>query len=82
MNSDDALREFVTTRGRSLMRSAYLLTGDDHLAEDLLQATLIKVAGRWWRLRALGPELADLLSDTEVVPATAQTTSQATGGTR
>jgi RNA polymerase sigma-70 factor (sigma-E family) len=29
---------------------AYLLTGDVHLAEDLVQATLARVAGRWERI--------------------------------
>lgn len=33
------------------MRTAFLLTGDRHLAEDLLQDVLTKVADRWWRIR-------------------------------
>ncbi len=44
--------EFVAARGRALMRTAYLLTGDSHLAEDLLQTALSKVASRWWRIRS------------------------------
>ncbi|GAB3431471.1 SigE family RNA polymerase sigma factor [Flindersiella endophytica] len=51
MDRDNAFREFVAARGRSLMRTAYLLTGDRHQAEDLLQDVLIKVADRWWRIR-------------------------------
>jgi RNA polymerase sigma-70 factor (sigma-E family) len=51
MDRDDAFREFVAARERSLMRSAYVLTGDRHLAEDLLQSALAKVASRWWRIR-------------------------------
>jgi RNA polymerase sigma-70 factor (sigma-E family) len=33
---------------------AYLLTGDRHAAEDLVQATLIRVAARWARVSAAG----------------------------
>lgn len=34
-----------------LLRSAYLMTGDLHRAEDLVQDALVKVALRWSRLR-------------------------------
>lgn len=44
--------EFVTARTPSLMRLAYVLTGDRHGAEDLLQSALIKSAGRWRHIRA------------------------------
>ncbi|RQX21343.1 SigE family RNA polymerase sigma factor [Micromonospora ureilytica] len=37
-----------------LSRVAYLLTGSHHDAEDLLQAALVKVAGRWKRISAVG----------------------------
>jgi|SRR3569833_1425694 len=41
-------REFVEARSPALMRMAFLLTGgDQHAAEDLLQAALTKVAARW-----------------------------------
>ncbi|GAA0941413.1 SigE family RNA polymerase sigma factor [Nonomuraea longicatena] len=43
-------RDFVLARQQALMRTAYLLTGDPHLAEDLLQTVLVKVAGKWGRL--------------------------------
>lgn len=46
----EAFREFVDARGRSLIRCAYLLTRDHHLAEDLLQNVLTRVALRWWRI--------------------------------
>jgi RNA polymerase sigma-70 factor (sigma-E family) len=52
VDRDDAFREFVAARGRALMRTAYLLTGDSHLAEDLLQTALGKVASRWWRIQS------------------------------
>jgi RNA polymerase sigma-70 factor (sigma-E family) len=38
---------WVQARGAALARSAYLLTGDAHLAEDLLQETLTRVAQKW-----------------------------------
>jgi RNA polymerase sigma-70 factor (sigma-E family) len=38
---------WVLARRRALARSAYLLTGDVHLAEDLVQDTLARVADRW-----------------------------------
>jgi RNA polymerase sigma-70 factor (sigma-E family) len=50
----EGFREFVAARGQALTRAAYLLTGDQHLAEDLLQNVLSRVAGRWERLRAKG----------------------------
>lgn len=45
---DDALREFIAARRGPLLRSAFLLCGDVHEAEDLVQSTLVKVvlAGR------------------------------------
>ena len=44
---------FVETRHASLFRTAYLLTGDYHEAQDLLQTALLKVCGRWSRVSAL-----------------------------
>ena len=43
--------EYVVARGGALLRFAYLLTGDHHLAEDMLQEALAKVHGRWSHLR-------------------------------
>ncbi|GAA3128141.1 SigE family RNA polymerase sigma factor [Streptosporangium carneum] len=57
MDSHDGFREFVLARQQALMRTAYLLTGDAHLAEDLLQSVLIKVVGQWPKLsRGGNPE--------------------------
>ena len=42
--------EFVAARSRSLLRTAYLLTGDQHLAEDLLQTSLTKAWFAWKRI--------------------------------
>jgi len=47
--------EFVVARSAALSRTAYLLTGDHQLAEDLLQVALTRVAVRWPRLRAEAP---------------------------
>jgi RNA polymerase sigma-70 factor (sigma-E family) len=45
---------WVHARSGALARSAYLLTGDVHLAEDLLQDTLVRVADRWRRVSRSG----------------------------
>ena len=47
---DPAFLEFVRSRSAALLRSAYLLTGDRHLAEDLVQTALAKTALRWQRI--------------------------------
>ncbi|GAA5069224.1 RNA polymerase sigma-70 factor (sigma-E family) [Thermocatellispora tengchongensis] len=54
MDRYQGFREFVGARQQSLMRSAYLLTGDAHLAEDLLQNVLVKVARHWPKLAGGG----------------------------
>lgn len=46
-----AYEEFVRACTPSLSRTAHLLTGDGHLAEDLLQHALIQVARHWERIR-------------------------------
>jgi RNA polymerase sigma-70 factor (sigma-E family) len=45
-----AFEAFVTGRYRRLLRTAYLLTGDQGRAEDLLQASLAKTWSAWPRL--------------------------------
>ncbi|AWS45459.1 SigE family RNA polymerase sigma factor [Streptosporangium sp. 'caverna'] len=50
MNRHDGFREFVLARQQALMRTAYLLVGDAHLAEDLLQSVLARVVGHWPKL--------------------------------
>ena len=42
--------EFVRGRRRALLRTAYLLTGDAHLAEDLVQTALFLTARSWHRI--------------------------------
>jgi RNA polymerase sigma-70 factor (sigma-E family) len=45
---------FVRTRTPALLRSAYLLTGDQHLAEDLVQSALALTHRSWRRLHHSG----------------------------
>jgi RNA polymerase sigma-70 factor (sigma-E family) len=45
---------YVRQRGQALFRIAYLLTGDHHHAQDLVQQALLRVVGRWRRLVADG----------------------------
>ncbi len=42
--------DFVTHRGRALWRASWLLTGDSHKAEDLVQTALAKTYGQFDRL--------------------------------
>jgi RNA polymerase sigma-70 factor (sigma-E family) len=42
---------FVAARRDALLRTAYLLTGDHHDAEDLVQAALVKVVPKWTRIK-------------------------------
>ena len=42
--------QFVLARRNALLRTAYLLTGDHHDAEDLVQTALIKVVPKWPRI--------------------------------
>ena len=51
---DDSARrefaEFAAARASALIRVAYLLAGDQHAAEDLLQTALTKTAAHWGRI--------------------------------
>jgi RNA polymerase sigma-70 factor (sigma-E family) len=49
--------EFVGESLPSLKRYAYALTGNVHAGEDLLQDTLVKLAGAWRRVRSDGNPL-------------------------
>ncbi|UMG93363.1 SigE family RNA polymerase sigma factor [Nocardioides sp. TF02-7] len=53
---DDGFEAFVAARGDALWRSAWLLTGDHQLAEDLLQTALAKSWRAWTRVGADGFE--------------------------
>lgn len=54
MTPDEDFCAFVAARQRALLRSAALLTGDAALAEDLVQAALVKCWAHWPRLIAGG----------------------------
>src|SRR5690606_40540513 len=49
---DTEFVEFVRTRGPSLRRTAFLLCGDWHHAEDLVQIALLKLFRAWSRIKA------------------------------
>jgi RNA polymerase sigma-70 factor (sigma-E family) len=51
---EDAFERLVRDRSSAMKRTAYLLTGDHYLAEDLLQAALTKTYLRWGTLRDQG----------------------------
>jgi RNA polymerase sigma-70 factor (sigma-E family) len=51
---DPEFRDYVTARGRALLRTAYLLTGNLADAEDLLQAALAKTYLAWDRIEDRG----------------------------
>ncbi|MBA2574091.1 MAG: SigE family RNA polymerase sigma factor [Nocardioidaceae bacterium] len=46
----DSFARFVRARSPALSRTAFLLTGDHHRSEDLLQAALFKAARAWSRI--------------------------------
>jgi RNA polymerase sigma-70 factor (sigma-E family) len=50
MTGRTSFEEFVVARRDALLRTAYLLTGNHHDAEDLVQTTLIKVVPKWSRI--------------------------------
>jgi RNA polymerase sigma-70 factor (sigma-E family) len=47
---------YVVSRRHRLLRAAYLVCGDEHLAQDLVQQALTKLAIRWDRLRDGNPD--------------------------
>lgn len=47
MADEATFNEFVSSRTPALMRTAYLLTRDRQLAEDLVQTALFKAAKKW-----------------------------------
>jgi RNA polymerase sigma-70 factor (sigma-E family) len=48
----DEFAVFVRARTPALLRTAFLLTGDQHLAEDLVQSALVRTHQAW---RRIGP---------------------------
>lgn len=46
-----SFEEYATARWAALHRTAHLISGDAAVAEDLLQATMLKVMAQWSRVR-------------------------------
>ena len=44
--------DFVADRSAELLRLAYVLTGDQHGAEDLMQSALARAAAHWGRIHS------------------------------
>lgn len=55
-DSEAEFTEFVQARQAVLGRAAYLICGDPHTAEELLQDALAKLASRWEKVRDGHPE--------------------------
>jgi RNA polymerase sigma-70 factor (sigma-E family) len=49
-DDEERFREFATQQAAPLRRCAYLFCGDWHLAEDLMQNTLVKIYRSWHRI--------------------------------
>lgn len=49
--TEDSFSAYVTARQRSLVRLAFLLTGDFHAAEDIVQSALARTYSSWNRIR-------------------------------
>jgi RNA polymerase sigma-70 factor (sigma-E family) len=49
--AEEEYREFVGGRAASLHRTAYLLCGDWHLADDLVQETFVQTFRHWRRVQ-------------------------------
>jgi RNA polymerase sigma-70 factor (sigma-E family) len=52
----ESFAAFVAARQRALLRAATLVSGDPHLAQDLVQDALLKLALRWERVGPGEPE--------------------------
>jgi RNA polymerase sigma-70 factor (sigma-E family) len=53
---DSGFEEYVRARGDTLRRFAYLLCGDRHLGEDLVQEVLVKAYRRWSKIESDQPD--------------------------
>jgi RNA polymerase sigma-70 factor (sigma-E family) len=56
VTDEENFRDFVGARAPALSRAAYLLTGDHHLAQDLVQSALAATYQHWSRVQAGNPE--------------------------
>ena len=57
-SDEDRFTAFVAVNSATLFRTAYLMTGDYHRAEDLLQTTLVRVYQRWSRVEVMDRPVA------------------------
>ncbi len=55
-SDEESFTRWASDRQLALLRTAVLLTGDHHRAEDLVQDALTKVAVRWRRLHHQNPD--------------------------
>jgi len=51
LGEEELFGAFVAARMDALLSYAYVLTGDRHAAEDLVQTALARTALSWWRVR-------------------------------
>lgn len=58
MDAEREFVEFATSRGPALFRTAWLLTGDFHAAEDLVQEALGRMYAKWSRVAAADQPVA------------------------
>lgn len=56
MSEPITFQEFVLARRRALLRTAWLLTGDWHAAEDLVQTALMRCYPHWRRIAGDNPD--------------------------
>jgi len=57
-DGEEEFRQFVQARWHSLVRTAFLLTGDQGRAEDLVQTVLVRVHRRWQHVSHSGSPYA------------------------
>ena len=57
-SDEDRFTAFVAANSATLFRTAYLMTGDYHRAEDLLQTTLVRIYQRWPRVEVMDRPVA------------------------
>ncbi|TQM82863.1 RNA polymerase sigma-70 factor (sigma-E family) [Saccharothrix saharensis] len=56
----DSFEDFATRQVTPLLRYATVLTGDPHLAQDIVQESLLRAQQRWTRIAALDAPVAYL----------------------
>lgn len=56
MEADEDFVVFVRARQQALLRSAVLICGDHHTAQDLLQDAFAKLASRWEQVKDGSPD--------------------------